>query len=161
MIRIKKIIHALFLVSLIIKAINGLLEFCGGAILFFIKPSQIKIFVTSFFGRELSEDPRDLIANYLTNAANHLSVSFQLFAAYYLLIHGGVKILLIIGLFKRKIWVYPIALIFFTAFVVYQLYRYSYEPAAWLIYLSILDIIVIGLTWWEYRRLKTKHPRFI
>jgi uncharacterized membrane protein len=36
-------------------------------------------------------------------------------------------------------------------FVVYQIYRYSFTHAIWLLLITLLDIIVIWLTWREYK----------
>ena len=50
-------------------------------------------------------------------------------------------------------WAFPLAIAAFTAFVVYQFYRYSHTHSFWLLVLSATDIVVIILTWMEYRRL--------
>jgi len=39
-------------------------------------------------------------------------------------------------------------------FIVYQMYRYYLDPSIGMIVLSILDLVVIGLTLLEYGRLK-------
>jgi uncharacterized membrane protein len=88
---------------------------------------------------ELREDPRDLIANYLLAAAQRLSLASEHFAALYLLSHGVIKILLVVGLLSRKLWVDPIAVVVFAAFIVYQLYRYSFTHAIGLIALSLFS----------------------
>ena len=41
-----------------------------------------------------------------------------------------------------------------AAFSVYQIYRYFVEPSGWLIALTVLDVIVIVLTWFEWQRVK-------
>jgi uncharacterized membrane protein len=46
----------------------------------------------------------------------------------------------------------------FTAFIVYQLYRYSYTHDLGLILLSILDAFVILLAIHEYRLLRKHLP---
>jgi len=37
-----------------------------------------------------------------------------------------------------------------------QLYRYSYTHSIWLLLVTVLDLIVIGLTWHEYKYLKAE-----
>jgi uncharacterized membrane protein len=61
---------------------------------------------------------------------------------------------LVASLFRERLWAYPAAIIAFTLFIVYQMYRYVLEPSAAMLGLSVLDVIVIALTWLEYRRLK-------
>jgi uncharacterized membrane protein len=45
--------------------------------------------------------------------------------AFYLLSHGLVKVLLVAGLLREKLWAYPASLIVLSAFIAYQTYRYS------------------------------------
>lgn len=61
------------------------------------------------------------------------------------------KLALVIGLLRNRMWAYPVSLIVMSLFIVYQLYRYSYTHSAALIALSIFDVVVIGLIWHEYR----------
>ena len=44
-------------------------------------------------------------------------------------------------------------MIVFSLFVLYQQYRYAHTHSAALIVLSVLDGIIIILTWFEYKRL--------
>lgn len=152
----KAFIHKTFEVGIFLKGTDGFLEIIGGILLFFVNPALINKIVITLTQHELSEDPKDLIANYLINVSQQLSVSFLIFAGYYLLIHGVIKIFLIIFLWKQKLLAYPLAMIFFTIFIIYQIYRYTYEHSSWLVVLTIFDIFVVVLTWLEYRRLKNK-----
>jgi uncharacterized membrane protein len=69
--------------------------------------------------------------------------------------HGVVKLWLIIGLLRQKLWYYPLAAAVFGLFIVYQLYRYSFTNSLWLLVLSAVDVAVIALTWHEYRYLRS------
>jgi uncharacterized membrane protein len=86
--------------------------------------------------------------------SDRLSPQSQLFAAAYLLTHGVVKVLLVWALLRKKLRAYPAAIAVFTAFGVYQMYRYVLSPSFSMIALTVLDVIVIVLTWTEYGRLK-------
>jgi len=65
-----------------------------------------------------------------------------------------IKAGLVYALIRDKLWAFPWAMGVFTAFVLYQMYRYFVQPSGWLIALSVLDVIVILLTWAEWQRLK-------
>ena len=101
---------------------------------------------------ELAKDPRDLVANYLLHLAQNLSIGAQRFTASFLLSHGVVKLWLIIGLLRQKLWYYPLAAAVFGLFIVYQ---YSFTNSLWLLVLSAVDVAVIALTWHEYRYLRS------
>ncbi|MDA8088921.1 MAG: DUF2127 domain-containing protein [Nitrospiraceae bacterium] len=152
----RKLLHKGFEIGILLKFIDGILELIGGLSLVWLNPQTLQKFVWTITRHELSEDPNDLIAGFLLRSAQHFSVSSKLFGAVYLLLHGFIKVGLVLSIWRRKLWSYPAAIAFFFLFVVYQMYRYTHSRSAWLILLSALDVIVIFLTWAEYRNLKQK-----
>ncbi len=150
----KKWIHYVFVAGIISKGVNAILEIIGGAWLYFFSGTIIKI-VVALTAEELSEDPRDKIAQFLLQTAQHLSLGDRLFGSIYLLSHGIIKLGLVVALLKRKLWAYPLAIIVFGLFIVYQIYRFTYNHSLWLIVLSFVDVAVIVATWLEYKRIKS------
>ena len=146
--------HVFFEAGIILKGLDGLLEIIGGLLLLVIKPETINKTIAFLTQHELSQDPKDFIANYFLKIASHISPNSILFASIYLFSHGIVKIIIILSLLAKKLWAYPTAIIFFTFFIIYQLYRFAITHSLWLILLSIFDILIIILTWLEYKRLK-------
>jgi uncharacterized membrane protein len=65
-----------------------------------------------------------------------------------------VKLVLVWALYRRKLWAYPAAIAVFAAFGVYQMYRYFVSASFSMIALTVLDVIIIVLTWIEYGRLR-------
>ncbi len=150
----EKRIHLIFEVSLFIKGAFAGLEIIGSFLIYFVPKRFIVGLVAMLTQSELAEDPRDLVANYLLHAAQHITGGAQHFAALYLLSHGAVKLWLIVGLLRERLWYYPTALIVFGAFIAYQLYRFSFTHSPFLIFLTLVDIVVIVLTWHEFRYLR-------
>jgi uncharacterized membrane protein len=155
--RKSKIIHVFFDLSVIGKGIDGVLEIVGGVLLFFVSPDRIQSVIEFLTQHELSEDPRDLITTYLLNSTRDLTSSTTMFAAAYLLWHGVVKVGLVAALLLKRRWAYPAAIVAFSLFLVYQLYRYIHTRSPELLALSIVDVVVITLTWMEYERLQAIH----
>jgi uncharacterized membrane protein len=151
-------IHLIFEVSLFLKGAFAFFEIIGGILTYLIPQAFILGLVATLTQRELTEDPRDLVATYLLHAAQHLSVGAQRFAAIYLLSHGAIKLWLIVGLLRERLWYYPTAIIVFGLFIVYQLYRFSFTHSAFLMFITVIDVVVIVLTWHEYRYLR-RHLR--
>lgn len=144
----------LFRLSVSLKGLNALLEIAGGLALFLVSPAFILRTVAFLTQDELKEDPRDLVANYGLHFARYLSLGTEHFAAWYLLIHGVVKILLVVGLLRKELWAYPVGAMVFGAFIVYQLYRFTFTYSPGLIALSAFDGVLIWLIWLEYRALR-------
>lgn len=151
---ISNIFHKSFEIGILLKAINGALEIISGILLIFLNPDRLNKVMVLLTQGELSEDPKDIIANYMIKLGSKFTINTQYFGVFYLVSHGLIKVILVILLWKRKIWAYPVTIIILTLFVVYQIYRYTISSSVGLILLTILDIIVIFLTFIEYRRIK-------
>ena len=151
-------IHQIFEVSILLKGGHALIECVGGILLALVRTQAITDFVGRATQYELSEDRNDLVANYLLRWAQGFSIETQQFYAYYLLSHGVVKLLLVIGLLRGKYWAYPVSLVVLGLFIAYQIYRYSFTHSPALIVLSIFDIFVMGLVWHEYRLVRHHLP---
>jgi len=150
----EKTLHRLFLISVWLKGGAGLLETLAGIPFFFVTPKAIEAFVVLLTAPELSEDPKDWIATTIRHAVHHFSVDTALFAGAYLVIHGLIKLFLVAGLLRGRLWAYPISLWFLAAFIVYQCYRFMYTHSIWLVLLTIVDLIVAFLIWHEYQSRK-------
>lgn len=156
--KIKKgnLIHDAFDVGISLKGIDGILEILGGILFIFASPGRVNKIIDILTRHELSQDPNDIFANYLTNLAHNFSASAQFFGSFFLLSHGIIKVFLVAALWKGKHWAYPLAISVFGLFTIYQMYRYFLKPSPLLIILSVLDIFVIVLTWLEYKRVKSE-----
>ncbi len=144
--------HDFFVATLMLKAIDALLEMAGGFLAFFVSPVTLNYIVSALVRRELIEDPNDFIARNLLAMAHQYVPSVQVFIGIYLLAHGILKLFLIYNLLKNRIWSYPAAIIIFSMFALYQIYKYIQSPHIGLILLTILDALVIVLTYLEWRR---------
>src|SRR5437868_6511946 len=137
----EKSIHRIFVASVLAKGAHALIEIAGGLALYLLGS--------------------DLIARWIRPhewLANHFNPDEQHFYAFYLLSHGLIKSVLVVGLLREKLWAYPASFAVFGAFIAYQLYRYSYTHDVGLIVLSIFDLFVIALAVHEYRLLRKHLP---
>ena len=144
-------IHQIFEISVLLKGAHALIECIGGLVLAFVSSSAIASLVNTLTQEELIEDPNDFVATHLLSLAQNFTVSSQHFYAFYLLSHGLIKVFLVIGLLRNKLWAYPLSLVVLGLFIVYQFYRYSYTHGIGLIVLTVFDVIVMALIWHEYR----------
>ena len=148
------------MVSIILKGLDGLLELIGGLLLIAVGAATINRVITDLTRHELSEDPHDFVATRLMHFGNGLTGSAVHFAAAYLLVHGLVKVVLVVALLRNQLWAYPWLIITLIIFIVYQLYRIALVPTAGLIALTLFDAVVVWLTWreWRKRRGRTAAP---
>jgi uncharacterized membrane protein len=147
---LKSLLRGTFRTGITLKGLDGLLEAVGGVLLWFIKPEALGSTLQEIFQHELSRDPHDFIAAHLLHVSEKIASSDPLFASIYLLSHGLVKAVLAVLLWMNKLWAYPLAIVIFSAFSVYQIYRYTHTHAFALLVLTLFDVIIVYLTWEEY-----------
>lgn len=147
----QRVLHDLFLATIWIKGLVGLLQLLGGLLLLFVSQGRLIAIAVLLTRPELAEDPHDPVALFLRHSAERFGHGTQVFASLYLAIHGIIKILLVAGLLRRKMWSYPVSLWVLGAFVVYQGYRYVQTQSIWLVLLTALDVVVILMVWREYQ----------
>jgi len=143
-------LHAAFELGVILKGLNALAELAGGVVLWFVSIDFIRHIVGVLVHTELL-DEHDRVATYLMHAAERVSVGGKNFAAFYLLSHGVVKLILVAGLLRNKLWAYPASLAVLGLFIVYQLYRMTFGFSLGLTLLTVFDAVIIVLIWHEYR----------
>ena len=113
-------------------------------------------FVIALTAPELAEDPTDRVATLLQRIVHELAADTKLFASGYLIVHGVIKVFLVVGLLGRRLWSYSVSLWFLAAFIAYQMYRFLFTHSLWLIGLTVLDLIVAFLIWREYQEVCTQ-----
>ena len=150
------VVEGAFDISVFIKGIDGVLEIISGVVLIIIPLNKIQQFLIWLTRGELAQDKKDIVANLLVKLGNSLSIKAYDFTIVYLLIHGFVKVILVFLLLKKVLWSYPVAMIIFSLFGIYQVYQYNLNHSFFLLLLTVLDIIVICLTGLEYRILLKK-----
>jgi uncharacterized membrane protein len=154
----ENVLHRLFEIGITIKAIDGVLECIGGLLFLFVSQNFLLAVVRELTEHELLQDPNDWFANGILNVVANLPEGAKIFGAVYLLVHGIVKIGMVVALWKDKIWAYPVSISILFLFVIYQLYRFAHTHSLLLATFTVLDIVIISLIWheWNYHHKKLK-----
>ena len=152
----EKLLKRTFDVLVIVKGIDGVLEFFAGMAVLFVSTGYVSSLADILTRRELTEDPKDLIANGIANFAHSLSANAKLFIALYLFLHGAVKLILVVNLLRNRRWAYPATMAFLGLFLAYQIYRLTYGFSVLFLVLSVFDAVLLVLTWHEYRYFRTR-----
>jgi uncharacterized membrane protein len=147
------LLHRIFVLGVVAKGVDGALELFGGLLLLLLSPTEIRGIVLFLVQGELKEDPTDVVANLLVHNAGTV-IQTRISASAFLIVHGVVKLGLIGGLATGKLWSYPVAIVVFTGFAIYQLYQLVHHNSLFLEIISVLDLIVIFLIIAEYRNVR-------
>jgi len=144
-------IHQFFEVSLVLKGLHGLVESIGGILLALVSVRSVTDLVVWLTQGELAEDPHDLVASHLMHWATGFSSNAKTFYATYLLLHGLIKVALVVALLRGMLWAYPASLIALGLFMIYQVYRFIETQSLFMLGLTVFDLVVMWLIWHEYR----------
>lgn len=154
--RRENLVNIGFYGGLALKAIYAAVEFANGILLMVLNHAQLNTLIKLIALPELREDPQDIAMNYFIKLGKNLSINSQHSAALYLLLHGSTKLMVIWLLLRKRLWAYPLAVIVFGLFVLYEMYSYIHSSSVLLLLSVIMDILIIVLIVMEYKRLKIK-----
>jgi uncharacterized membrane protein len=142
--------HRLFAVALLLKGFNGLVELAGGVLALFVPLQRVNQLVLWLTASELENHPNDSVAVALAHAAEKLSMGAKLYASFYLLAHGLVKLFLVYSLWRERIWAFPVALSLMAALVCYSIYRFTHTHAIGLLLFAAIDLFIMSVIGREY-----------
>jgi len=139
-------------IALLLKASQAFLEVVAGILFYAISTTAITTFILFIAHGELAESPNGIVSNFLIQSAHQLSVSGKFFIGFYLLIHGIIKLVLIFGLFAKKLWAYPASLVGLGGLILYQLYNLIIRYSILLLLLIVVDSIILWLIVREHNK---------
>jgi uncharacterized membrane protein len=151
-----RVLHWLFEASLVIKGLLCSAETMAGIGLLLTPNAMIARLVYWLTHYEIAEDPTDTLAAWTQRAMEGFPVSTQGFYGWYLLLHGGLKLAMVVMLWARILWAYPAAMVVLSGFVIYQLFEFVHTGSPFLLLLAVFDLFMIGLIGQEYKALKAK-----
>jgi len=141
-----------FRISIILKALDAVIEIIGGVFLLFVTRSDITRLVTWLTRSTLAHNPHNYIATHLNSSAEHLAANSTLIGAIYLLSHGIIKLFVIINVLRDKYWAYPVLIIVLFGFSVYQIIDIINTHSIAVTLLTIFDVFIIIMTWIEWQK---------
>jgi len=141
--------HKLFEAALAVKGFNGLLEVIFGLLLLCVPVEWIDKELLKGFA--LLTTATLHLAHALQAVNIDLAPSSKTFMSIFLLGHGIVKVVLVFFLYKEKPWAFPVALVGFSALIIFQLHRILHTHSVALACFTLLDIFVVWFIWREYQ----------
>ena len=155
----QKEIGQLFRISVFLKGAMSLLEIVGGTLFLVIPPQTITALGVFLTEDALSDNPNSFIASHVLHAALTYSHTLALFAGFYLISRGIIKLGLVYALLKNYIWAYPAALAVLGLFVVYQTWDILTRHSLIIGLITVFDLIVMYFIWREYKIVREREGR--
>lgn len=143
--------HEFFIISICIKTLTGLVETASGFLILLLSPAGLMAVLNRLSRGELAEDPKDFFLAYAHQYISHISSGTQVFAGLYILAHGLINLVLVIGLIKEKLWAYLVAIGVLISFMLFQLFRIAVSHSLPLTALTVFDAVFVVIIWHEYK----------
>ena len=153
----REVVDVSFDIALIFKSLFAISEVLGGISLFFLTPSRLNSvigWIVKVKGN-IDQDSQSMLMNMLINFGNNFTVSTQYLLAIYLLSHGLIKLVTLALLWKKVLWAYPLSIVVFVGFIIYQMREFLTTHSFFMIFVTVVDVIMIVLTILEYRNIKS------
>ena len=156
---VQSLLHRLFTATLAVKGSLASIEAAVGAWLWVRAqfPSTPDLPVEGSIAwlnqHELTQDPQDPMVQWSAEKIQHLPVVIDNFYYFYLVMHGLLKLGMVVLLARRVRWAYPAAMGVLALFVLYQFYEFTQSHSLYLLMLCGFDTFMIGLVWREHRLL--------
>lgn len=143
--------HQVFVVILVSKGLLGILQMVIAGALYFGVMQDLPLYVQFLFQTELAEDPGDFLAAHILALVQLLPAAASDFYTIYFAAHGALHLVVVAALLGGHKWAHQAAIIVLTGFVVYQIFEWFAVGGPMLIVLSVIDLLVIYLTFLESR----------
>jgi uncharacterized membrane protein len=152
--RIGRCLHIVFKASLVFKGVLAALEALAGLGLLLAPNDRILALVDWLTRAQIAHDRSEPMTTWTAGIAQSFSIHSQHFYAIYLIGHGALKLVMVGMLARRTVWAYPVAICILIGFIIYQLHHWLVDGSSFLIVLSAVDLIMVGLVWREWRMLR-------
>lgn len=150
-----QILHDAYLGAILIKGFDGAVEALAGLIIALTGTEWLYEWVIRFTAPELSGHHPALHA--IRAGAERLANGPHHFVVIYLLVHGLLKLGVVVALLKGTArWIFPTASLILTGFIVYMSWRLSLRWSNWLLGFALFDVLTLGLVLNEWRIHDTK-----
>ncbi len=149
--------HRVFILGLALKAINAVFELIIGGLLLVVPLETIRALTQSVvdWARSFLHESWDV---HLAKVLDSVTLETVIFVAWYFVSHGVLKAFVIACLVARKLWAYPLGIVVFVGFGIYQTWEYFHGGAVFYLILDVLDAALIALTVMEWKHALRMNP---
>src|ERR1700684_2621101 len=145
--------HLAYLVTLIVKGFDGAVEILSGLVILFTGPQRIYRWVVRVTAPELYDGSHIAAVHAIRRGAEHLATTGAHFVEFYLVVHGLLKLGLVMVLLRGGgRWIFPVGTLILTAFIAFMSYRLSQPLSNWLLGFALFDALTLALVLNEWRK---------
>lgn len=145
-------VDAAFVLGVVVKAVSGVLELAAGLPLLVLGPAPLVAAADRVVAWLLAVDPDNAAAPLLAHSVDTLGSGTSVLVAVYLLFHGVVKLGIVLALLRGSRSGHLASIVALGVFLVVQVAELVVAPGAGVAALTVVDALLLSLTWREWRR---------
>ena len=149
-------IHLAYLVTLLVKGFDGAVEILAGLVIFLTGPARIYRWVVRVTAPEIYDGSHAAAVHAIRTGAEHLATTGAHFVEFYLVVHGLLKLALVLVLLRGGgRWIFPVGVVILGGFIGYMSWRLNQQWSDWLLGFALFDVLTLALVLNEWRRSPT------
>jgi uncharacterized membrane protein len=145
------VFHLAYLVAIIIKGFDGLIETVAGLIIAIYGSQRVYDFAVWATAPEIAKHPDSHAVHAIRHGAYGLAHSSHKFAVVYLLAHGVLKLGLVVNLLIEHLWIFPVSIAVLLGFIAFMAAKLAAHWSPWLFAFAMFDVFTVALIANEWR----------
>jgi uncharacterized membrane protein len=145
------LLHIAYLIAIVIKGFDGLVETVAGLLIAIYGSSQVYEFAVWLTAPEIARHPESHAVRAIRHGAYGLAHSSHRFAIVYLLAHGILKLGLVINLLIEHLWIFPVSITVLLGFIAFMAAKLAAHWSPWLCAFAMFDLLTVALIANEWR----------
>lgn len=146
-------VHLAYLVTLTVKGFDGAIEILAGLVILLTGPQRIYRWVVRVTAPEIYDGSHVAAVHAIRRGAQHLATSGAHFVEFYLVVHGLLKLALVVVLLRGGgRWIFPVGALILLGFITYMIMRLSEQWSNWLLGFALFDMLTLALVLTEWAR---------
>lgn len=139
------LLHRAYQGAIFIKGFDGAIETLLGLAILIAGPQRLYSVVLRLTAPELADDHPHKIIHAIRHGASGLAEGPHTFIIVYLLVHGILKLGIAVTLLRGQRWIFPIACVVLTGFILFMTYHLVLRWSGWLLGFALFDLLTLGL----------------
>ena len=145
------LLHLAYLIAIIIKGIDGLVETVAGTLIAIYGSHQVYQLAVWLTAPEIARHPESHAVHAIRHGAYGFAHSSHRFAVVYLLAHGILKLGLVINLLIEHLWIFPVSITVLLGFFAFMAAKLAAHWSPWLFAFAMFDLLTVALNANEWR----------
>lgn len=152
-------IHLAYLLTLGVKGFDGAVEILAGMVIWLTGPQRIYRWIVRVTAPEIYDGSHVAAVHAIRSGAQHLATTGAHFVEFYLVVHGLLKLGLVIVLLRGGgRWIFPVGTLILLGFIAYMSWRLNDHWSNWLLGFVLFDIFTLSLVLNEWAKAAKQRP---